>query len=139
MNKKLLILLLSLTLLQTPAAEAGFFDAFRQQLAAIGLAFSNLFRSAPPRSVLAPVVSSSTDSDLGDGTSTNSTLGEDPNNYQASAQVETEPAKAECVPRSVAHRCSYLEGDQIVGNTCVNPVAVRAGLSGGNSGVKSTN
>jgi hypothetical protein len=138
MNKKLMILLTALMLLQAPSAQAGFFDSFKAQLSAIGLAFTNMFKAkVPPRVIAEPAaVTASTASDLGDWSSA---LGEDPNNYQASAKIETEPTKAECNPQTTAHRCSYLEKDQVVSNICVNPIAVRTGSSGGSSGVKSNN
>ena len=137
MNKKIMIVLFSLSLLQAPVAQAGFFDSFKMQLAAIALAFANIFRSnTPPR---VPSEQTQDAVSTNDTVSPSSVLGEDPNNYQVSAQVDPEPVRAECIPRATAHRCSYLESDQVVANTCVNPIAVRTGATGGSSGVKSNN
>lgn len=132
-----MIVLLSLCLLQAPVAQAGFFDSFKLQLAAIGLAFANIFRSKTPPRV--PTEQTEDAISTNETVSPSSVLAEDPNDYQVSAQVDPEPARAECVPRSVAHRCSYLESDEVVANTCVNPIAVRTGSSGGSSGGRSNN
>lgn len=141
MNKKIMIVLFSLSLFQAPLAQAGFFDSFKVQLAAIGLMFSNMFRTTtPPRTTtVEPTVDVASNTAALGNWAPSPVVGEDPNNYQASAQVDTQPARAECVPRSLAHRCSYLENDQVVANTCVNPVPVRTGSTGGSSGVRSNN
>ena len=133
MNKKIMILLLSVSLLHSAPAQAGFFDFFKS----IGIAFSNLFKSTtPPRTVTEPVNTASlSDTDWAPSPA----LGDDPNNYQASVMVDADPAKAECNPQTIAHRCSHLEGSQVVANSCVNPVAVRTGTTGSGSGVKSKN
>lgn len=137
MNKKIMVVLFSLSLLQAPIAQAGFFDAFKMQLAAIGLIFVNIFRSyTPPR---VPTEQTQDAVSTNDTVLPSSVLGDDPNDYQVSAQVDPEPERAECIPRTTAHRCSYLENDQVVANTCVNPIAVRTGTTGGSSGVKSNN
>ncbi|AZZ38120.1 hypothetical protein CIK05_15365 [Bdellovibrio sp. qaytius] len=139
MNKKLMILLLSLSLLQATPAQAGFFESFKLGLASLGMIFSNIFKtSTPPRSVVTQ--ESGTQASLSDTDwAPSAVLGDDPNNYQASAKVDPEPLRAECIPQTAAHRCSALESDQVVANTCVNPVAVRSGSTGGSSGVKSHN
>ena len=133
MNKKIMILLLSLSLFHSAPAQAGFFDFFKS----IGVAFSNLFKSTtPPRAVTEPVNTASlSDTDWAPSPA----LGDDPNNYQASVKVDADPAKAECNPQTIAHRCSHLEGGQVVANSCVNPVAIRTGTTGSGSGVKSKN
>lgn len=134
MNKKIMILILSISLLQPVVAQAGFFDIFK----AISVAFSNLFNSStPPRSTVSEPENTASLEDTNWAPSP--ALGEDPNNYQASVQVDSEPTKAECNPQTIAHRCSYLESSQVVANTCVNPIAVRTGTTGSGSGVKSKN
>lgn len=122
MNKKILVAILALSLLQAPQAHAGFFDFFKTQIAAIGLALSNLFRSStPPR-----VVSDDTGSKI-DDTSVTTPLGEDPNNYKTSTELVDQPSTADCTPINLGHRCSYAESDQAKSSSCLNPLAVKTG------------
>lgn len=120
MNKKIMIVLFSFLLLQAPTATAGFFSSFSKELAAIGLAFAKIFKSKGSSSA-----SSEESQDFGSSTST---LAEDPNDYPAHARVALEPTNAECIPRSSEHRCSYLESDQVIANTCVNQVPVKSSI-----------
>lgn len=126
MNKKIIVAILALFLLQAPQAQAGFFDFFKTKLAAIGLALANIFRSnTPPR-----VVSDDTTGKTTTGeeiSQSNTLLGEDPNNYKASTELVEQPSTADCTPINLGHRCSYAENDQAKSSSCLNPVAVKTG------------
>lgn len=126
MNKKIIVAILALFLLQAPQAQAGFFDFFKTKLAAIGLALANIFRSnTPPR-----VVSDDTTGNTTTGeeiSQSNTLLGEDPNNYKTSTELVEQPSTADCTPINLGHRCSYAENDQAKSSSCLNPVAVKTG------------
>ncbi|WP_409478526.1 hypothetical protein [Pseudobdellovibrio sp. HCB154] len=126
MNKKIIVAILALFLLQAPQAQAGFFDFFKTKIAAIGLALANIFRSnSPPRVVSDDTTGNTT---TGDKISqSNSFLGEDPNNYKTSTELVEQPSTADCTPINLGHRCSYAENDQAKSSSCLNPVAVKTG------------
>lgn len=135
MNKKILIMLLSLSMLQAPSAHAGI-DAFKLQMAAVGLALMNIFKSGGPGR--APTEQTEGTFSYPESAISNSYLADDPNEYYTGARVQPGPLRAECIPRTVEHRCSYLESDEVVANFCVNPVPVRTGTSN-SSGGRSSN
>ncbi|MCM2354438.1 MAG: hypothetical protein NDI63_12550 [Pseudobdellovibrio sp.] len=133
MNKKILVAIFALFLLQAPQAQAGFFDFFKTKIAAIGLALASIFRSnTPPRVVSDDTTENTT---TGDKTSQSSSfLGEDPNNYKTSTELVEQPSIADCTPVNLGHRCSYAENDQAVSSSCLNPVAVKTGSTTNGTG-----
>lgn len=133
MNKKILVAILALFLLQAPQAQAGFFDFFKTKLAAIGLALANIFRSnTPPRVVSDDTTGNTTTG--GEISQSSSLLGEDPNNYKTSTELVEQPATADCTPVNLGHRCSYAENGQAVSSSCLNPVAVKTGSTTNGTG-----
>lgn len=132
MSKKVFIAILALSLMQAPQAQAGFFSSFKLQLAAIGLALANLFTSKS-----APRITSDEQTGVNTGSTENTVvnpLADDPNDYQMSTELVSQPSSVDCTPTTTAHRCSYLESDQVVSNSCVNPVVVKTGTTRSGTG-----
>lgn len=125
MNRKnLIIFVLAVSMLQAPKAQAGLFDSLGAKIAAIGLLFAGLFK----------ITSASRGSNQSSGAD-GSVLASDPNEYSRGRDLDDEPLRAECIPRTTSHRCSYLESDVVVANTCVNPVNVANNGMGNSNGV----
>ena len=125
-KKNLIIFVLAFSMLQAPKVEAGLFKSLGAKIAAIGLLFAGLFK----------ITSASRASNQSTG-SDGSVLSSDPNDYSLNSTVDDEPLRAECIPRTTSHRCSYMESDAVVANTCVNPVNVSGNGSGNSNGVRS--